>query len=64
MQTKSFLFVPSIKQERFIKALRSGANHIIIDLEDTVNASQKQEGRDNILNFAMSYNDCFFVRIN
>lgn len=64
MKTKSFLFVPAIKKDRFNKALLSGANHIIIDLEDSVSPNQKEEGRANILEFAKSSEYKFFIRTN
>ena len=36
----SFLFVPATQPERYSKALASGADGIIIDLEDAVEARQ------------------------
>lgn len=33
---RSFLFVPAIRPERFAKALGSGADAIILDMEDSV----------------------------
>ncbi|MDP3826791.1 MAG: aldolase/citrate lyase family protein, partial [Polaromonas sp.] len=33
---RSFLFVPATRPERFAKALASGADAVIIDLEDAV----------------------------
>ncbi len=67
MKAKSFLFVPSIYPERFIKALQSGANQIIIDLEDSVEEAKKEVGRKNIADFSsqcVKNNDKFLIRIN
>lgn len=67
MKAKSFLFVPSIYPERFIKALQSGANQIIIDLEDSVEEAKKEVGRKNIVDFSsqcVKNNDKFLIRIN
>lgn len=64
MKTKSFLFVPSIKNDRFDKALNSGADYIIIDLEDSISPNQKDKGRANILEFANNTDANFFIRIN
>ena len=46
--SSAFLFVPGTRPERFIKALDSGADGIIIDLEDAVAAEDKQIARDAI----------------
>lgn len=43
---RSFLFVPGNRPERFAKALESGADAIIIDLEDAVAPASKDEARD------------------
>ena len=37
------LFVPGIRFDRFEQALQSGADTIIIDLEDSVSESQKKQ---------------------
>lgn len=42
---QSMLFVPGSKPDRFAKALASGADCVCIDLEDSVPASGKTEGR-------------------
>lgn len=44
-QYRSFLFVPGNMPERFDKALASGADVVIIDLEDAVPPDQKEEAR-------------------
>ncbi|QBP76176.1 CoA ester lyase [Herbaspirillum huttiense] len=41
----SYLFVPANRPERYAKALESGADAIIVDLEDAVALPQKEEAR-------------------
>ena len=45
-QARSFLFVPGNRPERFAKALASGADAVIIDLEDAVPLDAKDTARD------------------
>lgn len=40
------LFVPATRPERFAKAARSGADAVILDLEDAVGADDKDRARD------------------
>ena len=42
---RSFLFVPANRPERFAKALASGADAVIIDLEDAVSPADKAAAR-------------------
>jgi len=42
---RSFLFVPANRPERFAKALASGADAVILDLEDSVPLQTKAEAR-------------------
>ncbi|SAK99607.1 HpcH/HpaI aldolase [Caballeronia pedi] len=44
-QPRSFLFVPGDRPERFDKALQSGADAVILDLEDAVSPENKNEAR-------------------
>jgi citrate lyase subunit beta/citryl-CoA lyase len=44
----SMLFVPSIRPDRFLKALDSGVDGVIIDLEDAVGPEDKVAARDAI----------------
>ena len=64
---RSFLFVPGDRPERFQKACSSGADAVIIDLEDAVSESNKDEAREEVINFFSNKKDnevrCF-VRIN
>lgn len=45
---RSFLFVPANRPERFAKALDSGADAVIIDLEDAVAAEAKARARNQL----------------
>ncbi|WP_077001729.1 CoA ester lyase [Variovorax sp. KK3] len=45
---RSFLFVPGNRPERFDKALQSGADAIVVDLEDSVPAAAKAAAREAI----------------
>ncbi len=46
--SRSFLFVPGNRPERFLKAAESGADAVIIDLEDSVPLGAKSVARDLI----------------
>lgn len=45
---RSFLFVPATRPERFAKALASGADAVIIDLEDAVAPGEKVQARQGL----------------
>ncbi|MFC4292598.1 HpcH/HpaI aldolase/citrate lyase family protein [Sphingorhabdus arenilitoris] len=47
MKMRSLLFVPGDRPERFAKAAASGADAIIIDLEDSVTLDNKERARDH-----------------
>lgn len=47
-RSRSFLFVPASRPERFAKALSSGADCVILDLEDAVPAAGKVEAREQL----------------
>jgi citrate lyase subunit beta/citryl-CoA lyase len=48
MDPRTYLFVPGNRPERFAKALASGADAIVLDLEDAVALSSKAEARNAI----------------
>ena len=48
MQPRTYLFVPGSRPERFAKALASGADVVVLDLEDAVAAEAKGAARDAI----------------
>jgi citrate lyase subunit beta/citryl-CoA lyase len=47
-RARSLLFVPATKPERFTKALDSGADCIVIDLEDAVAEGSKDSAREQL----------------
>lgn len=48
---RSALFVPATRPERIAKALASGADAVIVDLEDAVHPSDKRVARENLRRF-------------
>jgi citrate lyase subunit beta/citryl-CoA lyase len=52
MSARTYLFVPGNRPERFAKALASGADAIVLDLEDAVALQAKGEARDAIARWA------------
>src|SRR3954468_2558815 len=63
MSARSILFVPGNRPERFQKALQSGADAVIIDLEDAVPAQAKAEARTNVAEW-LSTERPVYVRVN
>lgn len=60
---QSLLFVPGSRPERFAKALASGADCVVIDLEDSVAPEGKDEARVAAL-AAVAEEPAFAIRIN
>jgi citrate lyase subunit beta/citryl-CoA lyase len=58
------LFVPANRPERFAKAAGSGADAIIIDLEDAVAPADKAGARDAFVGAALPAGVAVFLRIN
>lgn len=64
-KTRSALFVPASRPERYAKALAAGADAVIIDLEDAVEHEMKEAARRHVLEFALAHPQAaFFVRVN
>ncbi|MFA1537504.1 HpcH/HpaI aldolase/citrate lyase family protein [Actinomadura monticuli] len=63
MTPRSWLYVPGDRPDRFGKALDSGADAVILDLEDAVAPSAKQDARRNVLD-ALAAGRPAHVRIN
>ncbi len=62
---RSYLFVPGDSERKFAKALTTGADAVIIDLEDSVAAAQKPAARANLAGFlAADEGPELWVRIN
>ena len=65
---RTYLFVPGNRPERFDKALASGADAVVLDLEDAVSPEDKQRARDlvgqRLLDAPAGNRACLVVRIN
>lgn len=64
---RSYLFVPGSRPDRFAKAAATGAEALIIDLEDAVAENQKDEARHNVVSFLTArpdFHQKIVVRIN
>ena len=67
MKLRSLLFVPGDSDRKFVKASGSGADVLILDLEDSVAPSRKDEARAMVaalLEDAAPREWAFFVRVN
>jgi citrate lyase subunit beta / citryl-CoA lyase len=66
MKLRSLLFVPGDRPDRMEKALASGADALILDLEDAVTLSAKAHARRCVADFIAHHPDgpAIFVRIN
>ena len=68
MQTPiTYLFVPGNRPERFDKALSSGADAVILDLEDAVSADDKTSARGHVVDWGRAHAtdvERIVVRIN
>jgi citrate lyase subunit beta / citryl-CoA lyase len=63
MDPRTYLFVPGNRPERFAKALGSGADRVVLDLEDAVALPAKGEARDAIAGWLTSASDADRARI-
>ncbi|RKF19267.1 CoA ester lyase [Altericroceibacterium spongiae] len=65
MRLRSLLFVPGDRPERFAKAAGSGADAIILDLEDSVAPERKSVARDAVADYLQAPRETLvLVRIN
>jgi citrate lyase subunit beta/citryl-CoA lyase len=60
---RSYLFVPGNRPDRFAKALASGADAVIIDLEDAVPASERSSARSTVAAW-LSPGHPVYIRVN
>ncbi|MGE5721254.1 MAG: aldolase/citrate lyase family protein, partial [Sphingomonadales bacterium] len=51
MKMRSLLFVPGDRPDRMGKALKSGADALILDLEDSVAPQARPEARRHVAEF-------------
>jgi citrate lyase subunit beta/citryl-CoA lyase len=63
MDPRTYLFVPGNRPERFAKALSSGADAIVFDLEDAVVPAAKDAARDAIAQWSRQADDADRARI-
>lgn len=64
-RARSVLFVPASRPERFSKALSSGADVVVIDLEDAVAPADKATARDTLKKYLDENTEAaIIVRIN
>lgn len=62
---RAALFVPATRPERFPKALAAGADAVIVDLEDAVEHSLKDQAREHMRAFAQANpHASMLVRVN
>jgi citrate lyase subunit beta / citryl-CoA lyase len=61
---RSWLFVPATRADRFAKAATSGADRVIIDLEDAVAVDEKQSARERLPSVALPTGVPTYVRVN
>jgi citrate lyase subunit beta/citryl-CoA lyase len=65
MRMRSLLFVPGDRPDRMEKALRAGADALILDLEDAVTPAAKPEARRHVAAFLNANSNAkLWVRIN
>jgi citrate lyase subunit beta/citryl-CoA lyase len=65
MRLRSLLFVPGDRPERFEKAANSGADAIILDLEDSVSLANKDMARAAVADYLAGERSTFtLVRVN
>lgn len=63
--TKTWLFVPATRMDRVAKAFASGADAVIVDLEDAVAQADKAQARDSLHQYCASADyQPVWVRIN
>lgn len=65
MRLRSLLFVPGDRPERFAKAAASGADAIILDLEDSVSPANKETARAAVADYLTGTREVItLVRVN
>lgn len=61
---RSLLFVPGTRPDRFEKARASGADVVILDLEDAVEPEAKEQARDHVGRYLADADHRAVVRVN
>jgi len=63
MRPRSYLFVPGHRADRFDKALASGADAVVLDLEDAVAPQDKALARDAVARYLAAADDATRQRL-
>jgi citrate lyase subunit beta / citryl-CoA lyase len=63
MLPRTYLFVPGNRPERFAKALATGADAVVLDLEDAVAIASKAEARNAIAQWSREASEDYRARI-
>ena len=61
---RSWLFVPATRPDRFAKAAVSGADRVILDLEDAVAPEEKADARRGLMTAIIPQDVPVYVRVN
>jgi len=61
---RSWLFVPATRPDRFAKAAASGADRVILDLEDAVAPDEKEDARRGLATATIPQDVPVYVRVN
>ncbi len=64
VHARSWLFVPATRPDRFAKAATSGADRVILDLEDAVATNEKESARNGLLAAVIPRDVPVYVRVN
>lgn len=63
MIARSYLFVPGNRAERFDKALASGADVVVLDLEDAVAPDDKPAAREAVARYLLAADEALRMRL-
>jgi citrate lyase subunit beta / citryl-CoA lyase len=63
-RARSWLFVPATRPERFAKAAASGADRVILDLEDAVAPEDKRQARSQLVPTSVPVAVPVYLRVN
>lgn len=61
---RAILFTPGNRPERFAKAAATGADAVILDLEDAVSLGDKDSARTTLMEFFKKQNSLYGIRVN
>ncbi len=64
LNPRSYLFVPGNRPDRFAKACASGADAVVLDLEDSVAAAEKSKAREEVAAWLSGSSQRVLVRVN